>query len=200
MADRYANFAELSNKEKLDVDYRVWLRNLSTPIVVLAPHGGWIEPGSSEVAIAIAGDKYSLYLFEGLRRRPHRHLHITSIRFDEPQALRLVSSADSAIAVHGRGDGDDPRTVWLGGRNTSLGIAIAESIGAAGFDVKVAGAKLAGLEPLNICNRGTSGGGVQLELPRTLRDELILDDMKMQLFCDGVRRAMLTSVTRKYSN
>jgi len=40
---------------------------------------------------------------------------------------------------------------------------------------------------------------VQLELARTLRDELILDDIKLQLVCDGVRRAMLTSVTRKYS-
>ncbi|SEM19385.1 Phage-related replication protein YjqB, UPF0714/DUF867 family [Bosea lupini] len=196
MADRYANFAEFSKEEKLDFDYRIWLRDLSTPIVVLAPHGGWIEPGSSEVAAAIASEDYSLYLFEGIRRgRPHRDLHITSTRFDEPQATQLVGSAQTAIAVHGRRDGNDPRTVWLGGRNASLGTAIAQSIGAAGFEITAAERSLAGREPLNICNRGTSGGGVQLELPRTLRDELLLDVLRLQLFCDAVREAMLASLS-----
>ncbi|MCV9937696.1 poly-gamma-glutamate hydrolase family protein [Boseaceae bacterium BT-24-1] len=195
MADRYANFAELSKVEKIDFDYRILLRDLSTPIVVLAPHGGWIEPGSSNVATAIACEDHSLYLFEGIRRgRPHRDLHITSTRFDEPLATRLVSSAQTAIAIHGRGDGDDPRTVWLGGRNTSLGTAIAQSIGTAGFEVMVAERRLAGREALNICNRGTSGGGVQLELPRTLRDELLLDEFKLLLFRDAVREAMLASL------
>lgn len=196
MADRYANYVELSKGEKFDLDYRIRLRDLSTPIVVLAPHGGWIEPGSSEVATAIASEDCSLYLFEGIRRgRPHRDLHITSTRFDEPQAMRLVSSAQTVVAVHGRRDGEDPRTVWLGGRNASLGNAIAQSIGTAGFEVSAAERGLAGREPLNICNRGISGGGVQLELPRTLRDELLLDLQKLQLFRDAVREAMLASLS-----
>jgi phage replication-related protein YjqB (UPF0714/DUF867 family) len=53
-------------------------------VAIIAPHGGKIEPGTSEIAAAIAGDDYSLYRFQGLRDRPREELHITSAKFDEP--------------------------------------------------------------------------------------------------------------------
>jgi phage replication-related protein YjqB (UPF0714/DUF867 family) len=53
-------------------------------VAVIAPHGGGIEPGTSELATAIAGDDFSLYLFEGLKSAGNGELHITSTNFDEP--------------------------------------------------------------------------------------------------------------------
>ena len=70
------------------------------------------EPGTSQVAALIAGDEFSLYCFESLVSG--RRLHITSARFDEPKGLALVEGAEIAICIHGRTDGDDPRSIWLG--------------------------------------------------------------------------------------
>ena len=190
MADRYTNFAALAASERSGVDYRYWLKDRGTAIVVLAPHGGWIEPGTSEIAEAIAHEDYSIYAFEGLRRRPHGALHITSTLFDEPEGLRLVSGAETAIAIHGREDDDDSTTVWLGGRDIALRGAIASSLKSAGFEMVPAPPGMAALNPANICNRGTSRGGVQLELPLTLRNQLIEDTAMLQLFASAVRKAI----------
>jgi phage replication-related protein YjqB (UPF0714/DUF867 family) len=186
MADIYSNFAALAAAETAGVDYEVRLRDLGTKIVVLAPHGGKIEPGTSQIAEAIAGDDWSLYCFEGLRSGSG-DLHITSEHFDEPQAVALIEAADTAVAVHGRADLGDPATVWLGGRDSAFRDAVAATLAAAGFATQSLGHPLPGRQVMNICNRGTSGGGVQLELPRTLRDQLVTDKRKLTAFADAVR-------------
>jgi phage replication-related protein YjqB (UPF0714/DUF867 family) len=190
VADQYTNFAALAANEKYGIDYRVCLENRGTPIVVLAPHGGWIEPGTSEIAAAIARDDYSIYAFKGLRRRPHGDLHIKSHLFDEPEGLQLVRGAETAIAIHGRADDGDLTTVWLGGRNSAFRDSIRSSLEAAGFVAASAPPGMAGLDPANICNRGTTGGGAQLELPLTLRNELLGNPARLRSFVDAVREAM----------
>jgi phage replication-related protein YjqB (UPF0714/DUF867 family) len=190
LADLYPNFAALAESELAEIDYQIWFEDRGTPIVILAPHGGFIEPGTSKIAKCIAGDDLSFYAFEGLRDRPHGDLHITSSRFDEPMGLQLISSAETAIAIHGRADAGDPKTISLGGRNNALGDAVASCLKEAGFPVAAAPSDLAGRDPANICNRGTSGAGVQLELPRTLRDALVRDEAKLRSFSDAVRMAI----------
>ncbi len=193
MADRYPSFVALAAKERLDVDYRIRLRDRATSIVLVAPHGGMIELGSSEIAEAIAGEDYSLYCFEGLLPgRAHCDLHITSSCFDEPQALALVSTAATAVAVHGRADHAEPRTIWMGGRDEALRDAIASSLRAAGFPPLASGHALPGQEITNICNRGTTGAGVQLEIPRTSRNQLVGDQAEMRSFASAVREALAT--------
>ncbi|RYG96563.1 MAG: replication protein, partial [Alphaproteobacteria bacterium] len=96
--DRYGSYPDLAAQEREGVDYRIIEMVRPSPVAVLAPHGGCIEPTTSLIAAAIAGDDYSLYCFEGLRRgRPHGDLHLTSDRFDEPRARRLVSGASIAV-------------------------------------------------------------------------------------------------------
>ena len=190
MPDRYRSFAELAKAEPTDA-YRIISEKRATRIAILAPHGGKIEPGTSEIAIAIARDEFSFYCFEGLKQDNNRDLHITSRNFDEPQALQLLSTTEVALAIHGRSDGNDPATVHVGGRAIRLRDAIIESLRNARFRSEVAEGHLAGCDQDNICNRGTTGRGVQLEIPRALRDELVIDDAKMNLFCDAVRNAML---------
>ena len=175
MADKYPNFAELKANERSGVDYRIHVENRDTPVAVIAPHGGSIEPGTLEIAAAISSDTFSFYAFEALRAAGERgSLHITSARFDEPQALELVGKARKAIAVHGRADGRDPATVGVGGLDALLRDEIVAALTAAGFSAAaVFEGGLAGRDPANICNRGVTGAGVQLELPRTLRRQLI---------------------------
>jgi len=190
MKDLYSSFEKLAAEERYGIDYGFQARRHGIPIVVLAPHGGFIEPGTSQIAETIAGEDFWFYAFEGLRRRPHCHLHITSERFDEPNGVQLIESAIMAVAIHGRADDGDPDTILIGGLEVILRDAITVSLQDAGFAVRIAQHKMAGLEPTNVCNKGKSGRGVQLELSRTLRDGLIRDAGLMGTFAGAVRAAI----------
>ncbi len=194
MADKYTDFAALELGERLGADYRIRLTDRASPVVVLAPHGGYIEPGSSQIAEAIAGDDLTIYCFEGLiPGRPHSDLHITSHRFDEPSAISLLAAAETVIAVHGRADDGDGKTVWMGGRDLHLRDAIASSLVASNFPAATSGHRLTGSEITNICNRGVRRSGVQLEIPRTLRDQLVRERAALRRFTDAVRAVLAIS-------
>lgn len=190
MGDRYKNFAALSAGEILHVDYLIRLDDRDSEIAAIAPHGGLIEPVTSLIAETIAENRLSFYAFEGLRRRPHRELHITSENFDEPQCLALLATTKHAVTIHGRGDDDDGATVWLGGSAQATRNAVATALRASGFAAITSGHRLAGVAASNICNRCQSGSGVQLEIPRSLRAQLEKDATRLQAFCGAVRSAL----------
>jgi phage replication-related protein YjqB (UPF0714/DUF867 family) len=188
MADRYPDFATLAAAHDHDRDYRITVQDRGTRVVILAPHGGTIEPETASIAQAVAGDDLSFYLFEALHAGAHGDYHITSHRFDEPRALALVAGADTSIAIHGRKD-DGSDTVWLGGRDETLRDAVGDALRAAGFEAALNTA-LPGVHPSNICNRTRSGAGVQLELPRSLRRSLAEDGRMMARFSTALRAAI----------
>ncbi len=188
MADRYRNFEELAAEMQPDVDYRIRWEDRGTPVVILAPHGGTIEPETSEIAEEIAGTDLSFYAFEALRAGAHGDFHITSHRFDEPGAVDLVGRAKTAVAIHGRRD-DGTDAVWLGGRATGLRDAIGAALRGAGFEA-IPNERLPGVHETNICNRTVSGEGVQLELPRSLRRRLAVDRNLREKFSAAVREAV----------
>lgn len=185
MADRYRNFSDLAANERLGIDYRIRVEDRGTPLVILAPHGGWIEPVTSEVAEAIAGTDLSFYAFESLKNGAHGDFHITSHRFDEPIAVDLVGRSRTAVAIHGRRN-DGRETVWLGGRAITLRDAIGDSLRDAGFEAEP-NEMLPGLDKANICNRTLCGQGVQLELPLSLRRRLASDVDVLQDFREAIR-------------
>jgi phage replication-related protein YjqB (UPF0714/DUF867 family) len=192
MADKFRTFKELSENRRLGTDYRIRVKDRGTPFIILAPHGGWIEPGTTEIAEAIAGTDLSFYAFEALKNGSHGDLHITSHRFDEPQALDAVGRSQTAVAIHGRRDqGND--AVWLGGRALALRDAIGTSLQNAGFEAEP-NDRLPGLEPKNICNRTLTREGVQLELPRTMRRQLTTHPELLFAFCQSVRKALASPV------
>ncbi|RJE81727.1 poly-gamma-glutamate hydrolase family protein [Paracoccus sp. JM45] len=188
MADRFPNFEALAAAMKEGVDYRIRSKDCGTSVVILAPHGGTIEPATSEIAEAIAGADFSFYCFEALKTGAHGDFHITSHRFDEPRAVDLIGRAFTAVAVHGRKD-DGSDTVWLGGRAVALRDAIGASLCNAGFEAQP-NTTLPGLHETNICNRTGSGAGVQLELPRTLRHKLTKNGNDLKKFCTAIRNVL----------
>lgn len=176
MVDKYAGYAELSRTEVSGTDYRVVaVERPESPVVVVAPHGGSIEIGTSEVAERIAGEDHSFFAFEGLKPYGrNRDLHITSHRFDHPECLALVSRCKVALGIHGcLGESE----IFVGGLDADLTRLLSEHLSAAGFRATTAGHRYPGVNPLNICNRGTSGRGAQLELTRDLRDTPIRDEI-----------------------
>ncbi|PVA12006.1 replication protein [Pelagivirga sediminicola] len=188
MADRYQKFEDLAADMKLGDDYDIRCADRGTSVVILAPHGGTIEPETAEIAEAIAGTDLSFYAFEALKVGRHGDFHITSHRFDEPHALDLVGRASTAVAIHGRKD-DGTDTVWLGGRAIDLRDAIGAALRDADFGAEINKA-LPGVHETNICNRTRSGEGVQLELPRSLRRRLATERKLLEDFCTAIRSAI----------
>jgi len=168
MEDTYGSFAHLTAGEKEGVDYRIHCEDRGSGLAVLAPHGGAIEPGTSELARAVAGADLSFYLFEGIKPAGNRSLHVTSTGFDEPTALALLKACSKAIAIHGEGGGGE--IVYIGGCDEELRPHVEHCLEEAGFAVRTHGSpRLQGTSPDNLCNRCRTGAGLQLELSRGLR-------------------------------
>lgn len=190
VADIYRTFREL---EKAETEGKDWLRDhvdRGSRILVMAPHGGWIEPLTTELARAVAGTEFSFYSFRGIKEEGNEGLHITSHRFDEPLALEAAARAYQVLAIHGE------RTlgqafVMVGGRCDGMRRALAEALGEAGFPLRKPREGLDGQHQRNICNRGRLGTGGQLELSEGLRARIRGDPALESEFVRAVRSALL---------
>ena len=168
MSDTYSDFRELEANEAEGLDWQREYLSRGSRILVMAPHGGWIEPFTSELASAVAGTEFSFYTFQGIKSRGSDNLHLTRHRFDEPVALKAAGESQAILAVHGEKSRGRAFTM-VGGRWTVLRGSLAETLGKAGFLVEEPRPGLKGENPLNICNRGRSGAGGQLEISEGLR-------------------------------
>ena len=172
--DKYTTYEELERQQREGIDYRIDIREGNSGIAIVAPHGGGIEPGTTEIAREIAGIEHTFYGFEGIRATDNSHLHITSKTFDEPRLASLVSKEGIVLTVHGC-EGEE-EVVYVGGLHKALKNRIHTRLSHAGFLVKVSpNPKMGGKSPQNICNRGRAGAGVQLEISRGLRKQMFLD-------------------------
>jgi phage replication-related protein YjqB (UPF0714/DUF867 family) len=175
--DKYHDFADLQRMESTN-HYAIFLTSGTSDVAVIAPHGGGIEPGTSEIAQAIAGDEHTFYGFNGLKPNQNWDLHITSTHFDEPQCVAAVQNASKVLTIHGcRGN---EAVIYTGGLDEELKIRIEEVLIAANFTVAShLNPRLQGRQRSNICNRNANHSGVQLELST------------------GLRKSMFTSLDRK---
>ena len=156
---------------------------------ILAPHGGGIETGTSELCLAIAGYHpsgqgptppdgpfHDYWMFEGLRGTGNSELHVTSTHCDDHVALALAGGSLNAVGLHGctTTQAELPATtpaVLVGGRSTALKARLLDRLAATGIltiDADTVPA-LNGDEPANITNRTLLGAGAQLELTTPLR-------------------------------
>ena len=184
----YTSFKELANHEVEGQDYRIRIELRDPLVLIMAPHGGKIEPTTVEIAEAIAGTDYSFYCLEGLKTGS-RVLHIESHLFDEPRALQTAQKAEVVVTVHGQLNQKE-EFVMVGGLNESLRSKIATQLEAASFQTRPPAEGLMGNDPMNICNRGKSKQGVQLEVSRKVRDVLRRDRNHLKLFSEAVRNAI----------
>ena len=79
--------------------------------MIVAPHGGGIERGTSELCLTIAGyhpaglattpPLYDYWMFEGLWAANNDELHVTSKNCDDGMAESLCGGARNALGLHG---------------------------------------------------------------------------------------------------
>lgn len=196
MTEKYRDYRTLAWHAREGIDFVVEMREATSGVVVTAIHGGGIEPGTSELADAIAGRRHAYYSFCGRMPSDNRRLHLTSRCFDEPRALTLVERSGTVISIHGC-SGTDP-AVYLGGRHPALRTGIGDWLRTAGFAVRES-PFFPGSHPSNICNRCRGGMGVQLELSAGLRRRMFTGPLRaphkettavFEQFAGAVRQAL----------
>lgn len=198
--DHYASFASLQSGERDGADYRRVIQHRPSRVAVVAIHGGQIEAGTSQVAMALAGKDHSLYCFEGIKTLGNKRLHICSTRFDDPDCIRILQDASTIVSVHGCRD--ETERCWVGGLDDPLAERIVAALLERGFDAARDTTDHAGIDPENVCNRGSSGRGIQLEIARGLRHSFV-DSVpawpvfrrgstppRLRAFADAVRSAL----------
>jgi phage replication-related protein YjqB (UPF0714/DUF867 family) len=194
MDNEFPNFAALKAAKIENIDYRIVVRRgaRTGSAIVMAPHGGKIEPRTSLITETIAGGDLDMYCFEGLMPESNRELHITSRNFDEATALELLRTKSTVVTIHGRQDRDDPSTVYLGGKDAALVSEIDWRLRETGFQTKKDDHPFPGIQDSNIVNRGVTGKGAQLEVPFSLRRRLGNEPELLERFCGAVREAIET--------
>ena len=163
----YENYADLSRSEQEGEDYQIRVRSLLSDTAILALHGGKMEPGTSELADAVAGEELAFYSFEGLKSRGNSILSIRGTAFDEPRGIELIESVDRVLEFHG--DVSQNAIVLVGGRDVEWIERLESTLSAAGFQVQRSHRGERERQP---CNRGRTGRGVYIDLPQRLRQQL----------------------------
>lgn len=183
--DKYRNFTELSMAE---TEYKIEYRITDSPKLVLAVHGGNMEPGTTEVADAVANSYLNYYSFVSDKELDNSDMHITSSVYDEPMARTMAKQAKTVLSFHGAAGSEV--VVYLGGRDIALGDRVARNLIKAGFAVATnLDPGLCGQDKGNIVNSGKTGAGVQFEISRGLRDLFFEDGMSSrQITTDTFKR------------
>jgi len=181
-----------------DRDYTVTVSNTGSLVTVLSIHGNKIETNTANISAALQNlfgwNRYDFSAhgtagcLNGLTDQ--QRLHITATHFDDPRAVSLVN-VPKAVAIHGYDDshgwqfGDicvggadaSARTTFINWvRNNASSWSGAYVLNPIDATTATSGAcsdsEIAGISSMNIVNRTSSGGGLQLELNKRLRSDL----------------------------
>ena len=182
------NYAEiLKSGYVLGRDIRVAFGDSRIELCLLiAPHGGGIEPGSSEIMRTVAElGGWAWYEFAGFLRKGNKDaLHMASTNFDEPTLKSMLPQAGFVVAFHGANESGDPMVhvggKWGLGRRTLVESINADfgkhGIRAADAVDNASAAHLRGLDDSNVTNLGKRAEGIQLEFSRGARNLLFPPD------------------------
>ncbi len=180
--DRYREFAELAGHEREGIDYQVRFHSRASAVLVIAPHGGKIEPGTAEIGEAIAGEHFSFYAFEGIKRGHNHDLRLSGCRFDEPECLSMLERSGAAVVITGLPDLKAEYAV-VGGAHEAARQALCASLATAGFDARMP-------EPggERLCDRFRPG--VEIAVSRALRERLKDGTSDLDDFAEAARGAL----------
>lgn len=199
--DKYPNLLALQHRLKLWQHYQVRIFDKLSPVTIVSPHGGFIEPGTSYIAYRIAGWEYNLYDFQGLVAARGREMHVTSVNFHEPRLEDLLKRSHRAISIHCMGV-EGTGEIWVGGLNKGLRERIVKELSERGFTVRTDMPRYKGVHSRNFVNL-PSQHGVQIEIAGDLMYEFFGDcelfslqndvapkNARLEAFVEGCRAAL----------
>ncbi len=161
--DNYSSMSDLLRNLPSRDNYEIFAdRSRRSKLKLFAPHGGCIEPCTSQLTAAIAASLFDSYVFSGMRKKDcYRNLHVTSTHYDEPQCVEMAAEAEVALALHGC-DGEET-FAQIGGGNAELASDLLRRLNDLGYTAIRPSEHLRGIEEANFINRARQGG-VQIEL------------------------------------
>ena len=172
--DYYKSMTELYNDTKEGIDWKKDTRDVGKSVLIVAPHGGNIEQGTSELTKLVANNgDFDYFSFEAIRPSNNTQLHVTSTNYDDATLHDMIQDRTATISIHGA-QGEE-QLVYLGGYQSPLRDAIQSQLERKGFVVKIPPEYLGGLSNANFINKVEESTGVQLELTTALRKAFFKD-------------------------
>lgn len=181
--DHYANFDELASKNTAGVDYEIITKSNNSNILVMSFHGGFIEPGTTELGKAVSENLFDFYTFKALKKDEMSEdsmtssmLHLTSAHFDEPQLMKLTTTADFCLGLHGFGGRE--ADFCVGGGNSEQRKVLVQKLSNAFPDLKTCELccdtfnGVSAKNPINKCKLQ----GVQVEISPKVRKKLLAEE------------------------
>lgn len=208
MKDKYTDFNKLRISEKPE-KYRIDYSVLKNSFLIFTPHGGGIEPGTSEICRKIHSNIYSYYLFEGKGQNCKR-LHLTSTNFNEPTLIKIIKTHDYAVSIHGMEDKIKEKVgadIYIGGLNQELIELTTKNLRSKNFsainNIQFPNYPLAGKDVLNITNKCRTNRGMQIEISESLRSNFFAGNFRVKsgrkkftnsfnIFCDLITYSINT--------
>jgi phage replication-related protein YjqB (UPF0714/DUF867 family) len=195
MSALYANETEGVNFAREWYSHRARYNSLKNykdenKIFIMAPHGGSIESGTTELALATAGFvknfngdtytsvTYDYFIFNGTNPKDENgKLHVTASHYDDTDANKLVSNSIISFAFHGCTDlqpnessGKGYQACLIGGRDQVLKEILEAQLMTAGFNAFITSQDvLDGSLAENIINKNKRKRGAQVEMTTSLR-------------------------------
>ena len=203
--DFYESMTVLYANEKENVNYtKEWYRHRGrykssrnyidkNEVFVMAPHGGSIETGTTELTLAAAGfvsgfngmldtdSTYDYFIFNGVNPKDQNgKLHVTSSNYDDETANTLVEKSLISIAFHGCKDkqpnestGKGYSACLIGGIDQPFKLLLEQKLQIAGFNAFISLQEmLNGDLASNIINKNRRKAGAQFELTTSFRRSL----------------------------
>ena len=175
-AEVYDGFDELAAAEVEGVDYsRTAIRLSGASWSSIAIHGGGIEPGSGEMALAVGDRLMDTYVFAGIKSSGNADLRLTPQNFDEPTCVDLLAPSSKTLSFHGYTGTTGLAETAVSGLDDDLVRKVRIALTDAGFWVKDTPSEMSGTHPDNICNKNRNGAGVQIEMSWALRQSFFPD-------------------------
>jgi len=193
ITDLYKNFNELKKEKKEGIDYIIKTHKNSWWIIIVAPHGGTIEPWTDEICKNIAWGDLSYYCFIATCENWEK-LHITSSNFDEPQAINLIKLHKIVLTIHWCAGKDD--FIFIGWKNEAIRNALSQKLRENWFFVEAfEKSKFQWLRKENICNKGNNKlWWIQIELSRGYRNKMLENKNFLSIFTKIVREVLFNHI------
>ncbi len=173
--DYYKSMTELYKDTTEGIDWKKDTRNVGKSVLIVAPHGGNIEQGTSELTKLVANNgDFDYFSFEAIRPSNNTQLHVTSTNYDDATLHEMIQDRTATISIHGA-QGEE-QLVCLGGYQSPLRDAIQSQLELKGFVVKIPPEYLGGLSNTNFINKVEESTVVQLELTTALRKAFFKDE------------------------